>query len=161
MNSRERFACAMQHKSPDRMHIDIGATSLTGMRPDCQEGLRRLLGFSGNAAKNDHGIDERILQWAGTDFRSVGAIVDLPIKHTRTISPLTSVVATVMPGRCAAGSCRVQHAVVYQRRRPERSDAYQVVQQNLETWLVRRRAGGLDAGADVVWRVVWDANPGL
>ena len=91
MNSRERFACAMEHKTPDRVPIDIGATSLTGMRPHCQEGLRRLLGFSGNAAKNDHGIDERILQWAGTDFRSVGAIVDLPSKHTRTISPLTYV----------------------------------------------------------------------
>jgi len=39
---------------------------------------------------------------------------------------------------------------VYQRRRPERSVAYQVVQQNLETWLARRSAGGLDAGADWV-----------
>ena len=39
---------------------------------------------------------------------------------------------------------------MYQRRRPERSVAYQVVQQNLETWLARRRAGGLDAGAEWV-----------
>ena len=30
------------------------------------------------------------------------------------------------------------------------SVTYQVVQQNLETWLLRRRAGGLDAGADCV-----------
>ncbi len=37
--------------------------------------------------------------------------------------------------------------LLYQRRRPERSVAYQVVQQNLETWLALRRAGGLDAGA--------------
>ena len=28
--------------------------------------------------------------------------------------------------------------------------AYQVVQQNLETWLARRSAGGLDAGAGLV-----------
>ena len=40
--------------------------------------------------------------------------------------------------------------LLYQRRRPERSVAYQVVQQNLETWLALRRAGGLDAGADWV-----------
>ena len=59
-------------------------------------------------------------------------------------------VATVMLGKRAAGSCRGQQAVVYQPRRPERSVAYQVVQQNLETWLARRRAGGLDAGADWV-----------
>ena len=36
---------------------------------------------------------------------------------------------------------------MYQRRRPERSVAYQVVQHCLETWLARRRAGGLDGGA--------------
>ena len=58
--------------------------------------------------------------------------------------------AAVMLGMRAAGGCRVQRAVVNQRRRPERSVAYQVVQQNLETWLARRRAGGLDAGADWV-----------
>jgi len=56
-----------------------------------------------------------------------------------------------MPGIRAAGSFLVQQAVLYQRRQPERSVAYQVVPQNLETWLARRRAGGLDAGAYVVW----------
>ncbi len=35
--------------------------------------------------------------------------------------------------------------MVYQRRRPERSVAYQVVQQNLETWLAR---GGARIGVD-------------
>ena len=47
-------------------------------------------------------------------------------------------------------SSEMQQAVVYQRRRPERSVAYQVVQLNLETWLARRCVGGLDAGADWV-----------
>ena len=37
-------------------------------------------------------------------------------------------VATVMPGIRAAVSRRVRQAVVYQRRRPERSVAQQVVQ---------------------------------
>ena len=37
---------------------------------------------------------------------------------------LITSVATGMPGIRAAGSCRVQQAVVYQRRRPERSVAY-------------------------------------
>ena len=45
----------------------------------------------------------------------------------------------------------VEADTVYQRRRPERTAAYQVVRQNLETWLARRRAGGLDPGAD--WSV--------
>jgi len=86
MNSRERFECTMNHKVLDRVPIDIGGTLLTGMRPRCQEGLHRLLGFSENGGEKDKGIDERILKWAGTDFRSVGAIVNLPSKHTRTIS---------------------------------------------------------------------------
>ena len=86
MNSRERFECVMSHRNPDRVPIDIGGTSLTGMRPQCQENLRHLLGFSGNSVETYNGIDERILEWAGTDFRSVGAIVDLPSTHTRRIS---------------------------------------------------------------------------
>lgn len=77
----------MGHRNPDRVPIDIGGTSLTGMRPYVQENLRRLLGFSGNPVETYNGIDERILEWAGTDFRSVGAIVDLPSQHTRTLSP--------------------------------------------------------------------------
>ncbi len=56
-------------------------------------------------------------------------------------------------GHCYARETRswqLPSAAVYQRWRPARSVAYQVVQQNLETWLARRRAGGLDAGADWV-----------
>lgn len=91
MKSRERFECTMSHRTPDRVPIDIGGTSLTGMRPHCQENLRHLLGFSGNSVEMLNGIDERILEWAGTDFRSVGAIVDLPSKHTRKISPQANI----------------------------------------------------------------------
>ena len=45
---------------------------------------------------------------------------------------------------------------MYQRRRPEWSAAYQVVRENLGTWLAQRRAGRLVAGAN--WVV--DAVPG-
>lgn len=86
MNSRERFERTMNHKKPDRVPIDIGGTSLTGMKPQCQENLRRLLGFTGKPIEANNGIDVRILEWAGTDFRSVGAIVDLPSVHSRKLS---------------------------------------------------------------------------
>jgi uroporphyrinogen decarboxylase len=76
----------MSHTTPDRIPIDLGGTSLTGMRPHCHESLRRLLGFSGTPVEVHNGIDERVLEWAGTDFRSVGAIVNLPSRHTRNIS---------------------------------------------------------------------------
>jgi uroporphyrinogen decarboxylase len=81
----------MRHIKPDRVPIDIGGTSLTGMRPDCQEKLRRVLGFSGMPTVSNNGMDEKILEWAGTDFRSVGAIVDLPSQHTRPLSPRANI----------------------------------------------------------------------
>ncbi len=34
--------------------------------------------------------------------------------------------------------------------RPKRTAAHQVILRNLDTWLARRRAGGLDAGANLV-----------
>ena len=48
-----------------------------------------------------------------------------------------------MPGPIAVRSCGVQRAAVYQRRRPERTAAYQMVGQNLETWLAQRRSVGV------------------
>ena len=70
-------------------------------------------------------------------------------------------VATVMRGKCAAGSFRGQPAVVYQRRRPKRSVAQQVVQQSLETWLARRNVDWCGSGTGVVRRVVWSAKSEL
>ena len=75
MNSRERFEHTMRHTFPDRVPIDLGGTSLTGMRPRCQDNLRQLLGFTVDPVERDNGIDERILEWAGTDFRSVGDLI--------------------------------------------------------------------------------------
>ncbi len=87
MNHRERFACTMAHQPPDRVPIDIGGTSLTGMRPRCQERLRQLLGFPKSPQDPENRTDPRILEWAGADFRAVGGIVDLPSVHTRVLSP--------------------------------------------------------------------------
>ncbi len=87
MNSRERFERTMKHQQPDRVPVDIGATTLTGIRPQCQQKLLQLLGFEGSEVENPNGVDERILKWAGTEFRSVGALVDLPSVHTKKISP--------------------------------------------------------------------------
>ena len=71
MNSRRRFELTMKHQMPDRVPIDIGATSLTGMRPLVQQRLREILGFMDAPILANNGIDERVLRWAGTDFRSV------------------------------------------------------------------------------------------
>jgi uroporphyrinogen decarboxylase len=86
MNSRERFQLAMRHCASDRVPIDIAGTSLTGMRPGIRRKLAELLGFTGQPVLANNGIDVRILEWAGTDFRSVGAIVSLPSSQTRVLS---------------------------------------------------------------------------
>lgn len=83
MNSRERFGLAMRHLPADRVPIDIGGTTLTGMRPGVARRLADVLGFTGVPQLMNGRIDEQILAWAGTDFRSVGAIVDLPSPLTR------------------------------------------------------------------------------
>ena len=54
-----------------------------------------------------------------------------------------------MLGAIAVRSCGVKRAAVCQLRRPERTAAYQVVRQNLETWLAQRRVGGLEPGSDL------------
>lgn len=91
MNHRERFALTMQHQPLDRPPLDIGGTSLTGMRPGCQARLRAFLGFTGQPEQTSNGIDERILSWADTGFRSVGGIIDLPSSLSRTISATANV----------------------------------------------------------------------
>jgi len=83
VNSRERFGLAMRHLPADRVPIDIGGTTLTGMRPGVARRLADVLGFTGVPQLMNGRIDEQILAWAGTDFRSVGAIVDLPSPLTR------------------------------------------------------------------------------
>jgi len=88
MTSRERFRLAMAHRRADRVPLDLGGTSLTGMRPAAQQRLAELLGFgpATEADKGHKGFDERLLRWAGTDFRGLGQLVHLPNVHARTIS---------------------------------------------------------------------------
>jgi uroporphyrinogen decarboxylase len=86
----------MHHEQPDRVPVDLGATTLTGMSGACQSRLLQHLGFADTppavAAEHSAGgtppaVDERILQWAGTDFRSVGGIVSLPGRLEQRVSP--------------------------------------------------------------------------
>lgn len=86
MNSREKFARAMKHAPLVCPPLDMGATSLTSMSDKCQSALRDFLGFTGEPAPAGNGIDQRILEWAGTDFRTVGGMVDLPGRNARRIS---------------------------------------------------------------------------
>lgn len=58
---------------------------MTGMRS--QKELAEFLGLPGEPRPvGAWGFDERIMDWAETDFRGVGRIVDLPSPHTKTVS---------------------------------------------------------------------------
>jgi uroporphyrinogen decarboxylase len=81
----------MQHQPLARPPLDIGATTLTSMSAVCQERLRDYLGLTGEAQPTNSGVDERLLAWAGADFRAVGRIVSLPSVHTRTLSATETV----------------------------------------------------------------------
>mgnify|MGYP002682309742 CR=1 FL=1 len=83
VNSRERFGLAMRHLPADRVPIDIGGTTLTGMRPGVARRLADVPRCTGVPQLMNGRTDEPILAWAGTDFRSVRAIVDLPSPLTR------------------------------------------------------------------------------
>ena len=45
ITSRERIASALAHRQPDRIPIDFGATSVTGMHASCVAALRRYYGL--------------------------------------------------------------------------------------------------------------------
>lgn len=91
MTSRERFAATMRHQPVDRPPIDIASTSLTSMSGGCQQALRRRLGLTSRGQLANNNVDEAILEWAGTDFRSVGGIINLPSTLSRRISDTENV----------------------------------------------------------------------
>ena len=45
MNSRERVSLALQHEEPDRVPLDVGATTVTGMHVSTVYLLRQALGL--------------------------------------------------------------------------------------------------------------------
>ena len=101
MDSRERFAKIMKHEQPDRVAVDIGGTCLTGMRAKCHDRLMDVLGFPLDPARGNL-VDERLMQWAGTDFRQVGDIADLP-PFRRNISPVETVDCWGIRSNCVDG----------------------------------------------------------
>lgn len=76
----------MRHQQPDRVPIDFGATSLTGLMPAVQSRLIEALGLEGAVPGAGTRVCEGLLEWAGCDFRSVGGIVPLRGELSRQIS---------------------------------------------------------------------------
>jgi len=75
LSPRERFARIMAHQEADRVPLDLAGTSLTAIDPVVADGLRALLGISGDPPGPYTPFDERILQTLDIDFRRVGSLI--------------------------------------------------------------------------------------
>lgn len=75
LTPRERFGLIMAHQEADRVPLDLAGTSLTAIDPGVAQRLRELLGFTGEPQVVNNGLDERILQVLGIDFRRVGGLI--------------------------------------------------------------------------------------
>ena len=62
MNRRENFFRAIAHEELQRLPVDIGGLTLTGMRPGLQRGLFDLLGWTGSPEPGNSGYDDFMLQ---------------------------------------------------------------------------------------------------
>jgi len=76
MNSRERVLCSLSHREPDRVPLDIGGTSFTGVHRDAYSRLARHLGFKEDAPILDPILqvarpEEALLQELAVDVRSI------------------------------------------------------------------------------------------
>ena len=80
---RERFACALAHKMPDRVPMDLDSTDMTGIDGGSRR-LAPLLGIKPCASGAE--TDEAVLQALDTDIRGVGGILQPDSKLARRIS---------------------------------------------------------------------------
>jgi hypothetical protein len=59
MTSRERVNLALNHKQPDRVPLDLGATSVSGMHVSSVYALRQALGLDEPGTPVKAGFDGR------------------------------------------------------------------------------------------------------
>jgi len=67
MTSRERVVTALNHKEPDRVPVDFGATSVTGMHVSCVAGLREYYGLEKRPVKVHE--PHQMLGWVEEDLK--------------------------------------------------------------------------------------------
>jgi uroporphyrinogen-III decarboxylase len=77
MTSRERLRAAINHTTPDRVPIDFGSTSVSGMHAICVEALRKRLGLPERPVRMHHTygglgmLDDDLLEALGVDAAGI------------------------------------------------------------------------------------------
>lgn len=80
MNSRERVSAALNHKEPDRIPYDLGATATTGIHINAYKALRDFLGLPKkqprifNMLEQIAYVDDDVLAKLNVDTKSVAAV---------------------------------------------------------------------------------------
>jgi len=78
MTSRERVRCALGHRRPDRVPLDLGATSATGIQASAYRDLKRALGIQGGTIRVSDtfqmlaDVEEPVRRRLGVDTLGVG-----------------------------------------------------------------------------------------
>ncbi len=72
---RQRFKRIMAHQEADRVPLDLGGTSLTGISPRVAAGLADLLGLAVDASISPEALEEALQAALEIDFRRVGGLI--------------------------------------------------------------------------------------
>lgn len=84
MTSRERFLLSLNHKEPDRVPFDMGATVVTGIQLQAYSNLRNYLGLHEKEVVVDHTfmqlakVDEDVAELLKTDVRNITSHMPAP-----------------------------------------------------------------------------------
>ncbi|MBI1388848.1 MAG: methyltransferase [bacterium] len=69
MNSRERILGAIEHRAPDRVPLDLGSTSVSGIHVSCVAALREYYGIANGPVKVHEPY--QMLGWIDEDLREI------------------------------------------------------------------------------------------
>lgn len=83
MTSRERLQAAIEHRQPDRVPVDLGATGQTGMSASTMYRLRKALGLEERSIEISETlqmlgkVDQDLMDWVGVDVVGLNNPVNL------------------------------------------------------------------------------------
>ena len=83
MTSRERLQAAIEHRQPDRVPVDLGATGQTGMSASTMYRLRKALGLEERPIEISETlqmlgkVDQDLMDWVGVDVVGLNNPVNL------------------------------------------------------------------------------------
>lgn len=157
--SRARFAATMEHRQPSRVLFDLGSIyPMSWLRG--QEGLAEYLGLEGEPRPvGAWGFDERIMDWAGSDFRGVGKIVDLPSPHTQTLSETAYIDCWGVRYEFIADEWQITGNPLSEVEEPEELDAFTFPEPRIDDALLERWAAEAKALRDKNQHVVLAEHP--